>query len=501
VTVAPAGAAALTWAHVSTATTSISTRQPAPFAALPVSAVAGVVFVAHCATTFFGPAYWFDEVYMLAIGRFHLDWGSADQPPLTPLLAAGMDAIAAESILLLRIPAALATAAAVAVAALIARELGGERRAQVLTALAQATGLWVTLAGHWLTPYALEPVQWLTVVWLLIRWIRVREDRLLVITGVVVGIAALTKFQVLLLCAVLVVTALVFGPRELLRRRAFWAGAGVAALLAAPTLWWQHRHGWPQLQMTRVVAGEADALYGGRAAIAVQLLVLAGVLGTGLLVYGMVRMFRDEALRPYRFVAATFVVLFVVFVATAGRPYYLCGLYAPMVAAGAVAPQRRTDGSPRARGWSWPLRIVATVSAAAAVALLVVSAMTTRSDVGERIARETAAVYRALPEPVRGRTVLLGDSYIVAAYLDGHATRYGLPEAFSLNRSYGYFPPPAEDRDAALYVAGDDAPLRPYFTESRGVGVVGDDLRIYLLSGRTQPWSTIWQEQRTLSVD
>ena len=53
------------------------------------------------------------------------------------------------------------------VAALIARELGGDARAQALTAGAQATALWTTLAGHWLTPYTLEPVQWLLLGWLL----------------------------------------------------------------------------------------------------------------------------------------------------------------------------------------------------------------------------------------------------------------------------------------------------------------------------------------------
>src|SRR4029079_1168241 len=37
--------------------------------------------VLHCIASAFGDGYWFDEVYMLAIGRYHLDWGSADQPP------------------------------------------------------------------------------------------------------------------------------------------------------------------------------------------------------------------------------------------------------------------------------------------------------------------------------------------------------------------------------------------------------------------------------------
>jgi hypothetical protein len=229
-----------------------------------VLSIAAAVAVAQLVAAAVGGGYWFDEVYMLAIGRHHLDWGSADQPPIVPALAALMDRVAPGSIIALRLPAVVATAAAVVVAALIARELGGDRRAQALTAGAQATALWITLACHWLTPYTVEPVQWLVLVWLLVRWIRVRDDRLLPVLGLVVGVAAETKFQVLLLCAVLAVAVLALGPRELLGRPMLWLGAGIAALIAVPTLIWQAVHGWPQLQMGVVVASEADALYRGR---------------------------------------------------------------------------------------------------------------------------------------------------------------------------------------------------------------------------------------------
>jgi hypothetical protein len=112
-----------------------------PFATRGVLGIADLVAGLHCTATAFGSGYWFDEVYTLAIGRCHLDWGSADQPPLTPALAALADAVAPGSLIALRLPAALATAAAVVVAGLIARELGCDRRAQVFTAAAQATGL------------------------------------------------------------------------------------------------------------------------------------------------------------------------------------------------------------------------------------------------------------------------------------------------------------------------------------------------------------------------
>lgn len=477
------------------------TRAVAPFARGPVLAIAAVVAVAQAVAGFRGTSYWFDEVYMLAIGRHHLDWGSADQPPLTPLLAALMDAIAPGSIPALRLPAVLATAGAVVVAALVARELGGDRRAQVLTAGAQATALWTTLAGHWLTPYVLEPVQWLLLCWLLLRWIRVRDDRLLLALGAVAGIAAQTKFQVLLLAAVLLAAVAVCGPRELLRRPMLWAGAGIGALIAAPTLVWQAVNGWPQLQMSSVVAAEADALYGGRTGVALTLVICAGVAGTALLLYGLWVLLRAEEMRPYRFLAVTFLVLYALFVVAPGRPYYLGGLYGVIVAAGALDLQRRREaGRTRLRWAAWPAYAL---SAAVAGGLLVFTATTitsTSNDMGEAIARRAAAAYHALPADARGRTALVGDSYIVAAYLDGYSVRYDLPQAYSGNRGYGWFPPPPEEQTDALFVGRDPAALRPFFSDVRLVVDEGPDQKVWLCTGRTEPWERLWPQLRTLTV-
>jgi len=395
----------VTWTYVTASEAdTIPGQRIAPFATGIVLPIAAIAAVMHSVASLFG-GYWFDEVYMLAIGGHHLDWGSADQPPLAPSLAALSDAVAPGSLIALRMPAVLATACGVVVAGLIARELGCDRRAQGFTAAAQATGVWTTLFGHWLTPYTLEPVQWLLLIWLLIRWIRLRDDRLLLALGVVAGIAALTKFQVLLLCVVLVAAVAVVGPRELLRRRLLWVGAGIAALIATPTLVWQYAHGWPQLRMAPVVAGEAEALYGGRPGIAVQMIVFAGVVGAALVLYGLWRLLRDDELRDYRFVGVAFLLLFVVFVATAGRPYYLAGLYAPLAAAGALGLQRRRETGQKRRWLIWPAYVL---SVALAVGVLILSVSIVRTDVGERIAQRTADAYYALPQAQRERTVVFG---------------------------------------------------------------------------------------------
>jgi hypothetical protein len=188
----------------------------------------------------------------------------------------------------------------------------------------------------------------------------------------------------------------------------------------------------------------------------------------------------------------------VVFVATAGRPYYLAGLYAPLAAAGALGMQRRREAGKSRRSWLvWPTYVL---SMALAVGILILSVSIANSDVGEKIAQRTADAYHAMPQAQREHTVVFGESYIVAAYLDGYSKRYGLPEAYSANRSYGYFPPPPADHDALLYVGRDPDVLRPYFAEVRTVGDVGDDMHTYLLTGQRQSWAQIWPRLRTLTV-
>lgn len=408
-----------------------------------------------------------------------------------------MDQVAPGSLPALRVPAVPATAAAVVVAALIARELGGDRRAQVLTAGAQATALWVTLAGHWLTPYTLEPVQWLLLFWLLTRWVRVRDDRLLLMLGVVVGVAAETRFQVLALCAALVLGVLVAGPRELLARPMLWAGAGTAALLAAPTLLWQARHAWPQLQMGPIVVAEADALYGGRWGVAVLMVLGAGVAGTVLSLYGVFRLLGAAELRAYRFLGIAAVAMYVLFVVAVGRPYYLGGLYGLLAAAGALGLQRRREAG--RRRWSWTAWPAYALGTALAGALLALSPTLVSPAVPEQIARDAAAAYRALPPQQRDRTAVFGRSYIYAAFVDAYGGRYGLPAAHSGNRSYGYFTPPGQDVDAVLSIGGTGDDLRPFFTDVRRVGRSGD-AELWLATGRTGPWSQIWPRMRTLSV-
>jgi hypothetical protein len=105
-----------------------------------------------------------------------------------------------------------------------------------------------------------------------------------------------------------------------------------------------------------------------------------------------------------------------------------------------------------------------------------------------------------LPLDQRERTAIVGESYIVAAYVDGYSDRYRLPEAYSLSRSYGYFAPPPPECDTVLYIGREPGRLASDFATSQKVADVGDDMHAYLLTGPRQSWDQIWSRERTLTV-
>ncbi|CAM3942514.1 glycosyltransferase family 39 protein [Kibdelosporangium persicum] len=455
--------------------------------------IAAAVGVVHLVAGSLHREYFLDEAMTVVIGRWHLDWGAVDQAPVAPLLAWLTNTVAPGSVPLLRIVPSLATAAAVLVAALIARELGGDRRAQILTALAQATGLYSALVGHWLTPYTLEPLQWLVIVWLLVRWIRVRRDRLLVWTGAVLGLAAETRFQVILFAAVLMAAVAVVGPRELLRRPAFWLAAALAGVLAAPTLIWQALHDWPQLAMAGAVAQES-VLYGGRAGVAVGLVVTAGIIGTVLVLMGLVAVWTDERLRTYRFLSVTFIVLFVVFVATAGRYYYLFSLHGALAALGSVAfAHRRAAGRRTSNRVVWSGAILSVAGAVGAVVLGGI--LVSQRAPGPQV-HEVAQAWSTLSPDQRARAVLYVPNYVSAAEIDTADPALGLPLVHSGHRSYGRFDPPPDTKDLVVYTGTDPAELAALTTDFQQIGGTAAN-PVWLGRIHDRTWSAAWPELRT----
>jgi len=118
-----------------------------------------------------------DELYFLACSR-HLAWGYVDQPPLIAMIAWAVRNTLGQSLLAIRFLPALAGAVEVVLTALIARELGGRRFAQVLAAITTLTAPGILGSDSFFTMNAFEPLFWMTCAYLVIRIIKTGNESL-----------------------------------------------------------------------------------------------------------------------------------------------------------------------------------------------------------------------------------------------------------------------------------------------------------------------------------
>jgi 4-amino-4-deoxy-L-arabinose transferase-like glycosyltransferase len=461
-----------------------------------------------------GYGYHRDELYFLEAGR-HLAWGYADQGPVTPLIARGMSEISATSLTVLRLPSAVAAGAIVVLTGLLARELGGRGRAQLIAAACAAVASIVLFTGHLLETSTFDLLIWTVLSVLVIRAIRTGDDRLWVVAGVLLGVGLLNKPLPAFLALGLLAGVLIAGPRALLRNPYVWAGAGIALAFWAPWIVWQADHGWPQLDVSKSIAeGNSASSQPWWAIVPFQFLLISPVLAP-VWIAGLVRLFRDPAVREYRFIAWAWVVLAVVFMATRGKPYYLAGLLPLLLGAGAPVVDDWLDrGRAAARRALLVGAVILSAVIGGVIALPILPAedagpvVDVNADVGETIgwpelARTVAGVYRRLPS---GAVILTGN-YGEAGAIDRYGPALGLPQAYSGHNAFGDWGPPPDDAAPVVVVgiAADDrsSELRDCTVAARisnnaGVDNDEDGIHVYVCRGPVQNWAEAWPDLREL---
>jgi hypothetical protein len=423
-----------------------------------------------------------DELYFVAAGH-HLAWGYPDQPSLTPLIAAVADHIAHGNLVVLRLSSALVAGGLVIVSALTARELGGARAAQVLTSVVVATGVVTLVIGHLLTTTSLDVLFWTVVVLLVLRALRRDDPRWWLWAGVVAGVGFENKsLLAFLLFAVAVGVVVEPSARHHLTSRWLWAGVVAALLLPLPNVIWEAENCWPQLALSADINAE-DRVATERVFYVIQQLILFSPLAGVLWVFGLVQLFRNAARRWARPLATAYVALFVVFLVSGGKGYYLAGILPTLVAAGCVV---------LAELWSTRRLVVAGVALAlfaavawpAALPLLppATFADSVYSGLGEdqletigwpAFAATIHRVLDALPAAQRRSAVVFTENYGEA----GALTFYGLPApVFSGHNGWGYWGPPPEGA-APVIVVGYDRPSYD-FTGCRRAGRIDNGLGV-----------------------
>ena len=400
-----------------------------------------------------------DELATLEDAR-HLAWGYVAYPPVTPFFGRLSLVLFGTSLAGFRFFAAVAEALAVVLTGLMARELGGTRRAQLVAATAAIP---FCLVGGALMQYvSFDYLGWVLTAYFTLRLLKSDDPRWWVAIGSSIGFGMLSKYSMPFSVAGLFVGVLAADVRRHLKSKWLWYGVALSLLIFLPNLIWQAQHNFISIDFLQhihardVRQGRADGFLPGQ----LKLTLLAAPLWiAGLYFY----LFSPQGKR-YRTLAWLYLVPLLIFLVAKGRDYYLAAAYPMLYASGSVLLERqlqslRPPWAAILRGLMWTALVVdIAIMAALTLPLAPVNsawfniANEVNSDFREEIGWPelvaTAAHIRdSLPAEDRAHLGILATNYGEAGAVNLYGPQYGLPRAISGVNSFwekGYGNPPPE---------------------------------------------------------
>ncbi|HEX3722834.1 MAG TPA: glycosyltransferase family 39 protein, partial [Nitrolancea sp.] len=227
--------------------------------ALPVL-IAVIDFVIHMAFSD-NYGYFRDEFYYIAAGH-HLAFGYVDFPPMIAVLAAAMNVVAGDNLIAIHVIPALVVSMLVVVAGLQARELGGGRFAQFLSALGTAVIVVFMATGSIFSMDILDALLWSLVALVLMRLLRTGDQRLWLLIGLIAGIGLTTKVTMLFFGFALAAGLALSPSRSSFRSRWLYLGGLIALVFLLPYLIWNAIHGWPTIEFWQNYGGSGGGPLG-----------------------------------------------------------------------------------------------------------------------------------------------------------------------------------------------------------------------------------------------
>jgi hypothetical protein len=459
-----------------------------------------------------------DELAVLDDAR-HLAWGYVAYPPVTPFLGRLALALFGSSLVGFRFFATLAQCVAMVLAGLMARELGGKGKAQVLAALATAIAP-VSLAGASLFQYvSFDYLWWILIAYFVLRLLNSGNPRWWLGIGTTIGIGMLTKYTIGFYVAGLVIGVVATTNRRYLLSRWLWLGVAISVLIFIPNILWQYQHNFISLDFLRsiherdVAIGRTDSYLVDQFTICINILTIPLAL-SGLYFYAF-----SPSGRKYRTLAFMFVVPLLLFLLARGRGYYMTPAYPMLLAAGSVWWEDRLFKSSTLSWAIWPVLLTAGVLAgliAMPVTPINSALWRVSSKLNEDLKEEigwpelvgvVARVYYSLPADERMRTGILTGNYGEAGAINLYGPSHGLPGAISGVNSYwlrGYGEPPPQ----TLIVLGLSKKTRDkYFGSCEAVATVTNDFGItneetghrdvFVCRNLREPWPDFWKRVRS----
>ncbi len=421
-----------------------------------------------------------DEYYYIACSK-NLAWGFVDQQPLSSIILALSRFLFGDSIIGIRILSYIAGSLIVFVGGLLARELGGGKFAQTLTALmVMFCGVILGVSGYF-SMNAFDILLSALLFYYLIRLVKTEDPQMWIYIGIVFGIGFQNKLSFLFLGFGLAVGLILTSHKKYLLKKELWLGAGIAFLLFLPNLIWQIVNGFPTFEFMHNAA-----MYKNQPMSILEFILNASLeLNPGFVLYIIIAlyfMFICQNGKIYKIIGWMFISIFLLFVFNNGKPYYMGVLYPVMLAAGAVGADFLIEKY--LKNWVRIFLLVGIIPSAFIVTPFAIPVLDVepfieftnltgikpgsgeRSELGvlpqffadrfgwEEMVQKVSEVYNQLSEEEKQKALILGQNYGEAGAVDYYGKKYGLPKAISNHNNYWLWGYPENYNGEILIVIG-----------------------------------------------
>lgn len=454
-----------------------------------------------------------DALAFLANG-LSLDWGYVAYPPLTPFIGRIGLELFGTSLIGIKSLAALAQCIAMVFTGLMAKELGGGRRAQVIAAIAVGIGLMSLIMSTLFQYITFDYLFWTLIFYCLLRLLKSDNPRWWIGIGICIGLGMMTKYTMAFLVISIVFVVLVTNLRHHLRSPWLWFGVLLSILLFLPNIVWQIQHDFVSFDFLTYISGRDKLLGRADGFFTQQLYVNINPFVLPLALAGVYFYF-SAAGKRYRPLVYIFITTLLLFAIAGGRFYYVAPLYPMIIAAGAVVAeqwvQRRSPSHQKTI-----LAVVASlliVGGGVGIALMLPVAPVNSAlwnltsnvhdnfidQIGwEEMVETTADIYHAEKEAYTSLGIMASHYGSASAFVL-YGDQYDLPTAISPTNDYwwrGYGNPPP---DAVITIGFEANALEGQFNTCDLIGTVENKYQIekpynsiYLCAGVIGDWETIW---------
>jgi 4-amino-4-deoxy-L-arabinose transferase-like glycosyltransferase len=398
--------------------------------------------------------YFRDELYYIISGTQHLSLGYVDFPPFIAYVAALLNLISKDSLISIHIIPALNEGLLVFVSGMISRELGGGRKAQILTAIATLVSLDLLAFGSLLSPDSFDSLWWSLLAYIVIRVIRRKESKLWIMAGLVVGIGMLTKLTIIFFVGALFISMLAFpASRKYLRSKWFVVGGVLAILFVIPMIYWNSVHGWPMIQFYLEFRGDVSG--GGPLTFFTTQLLGISLLNVPVFILGLYFYLGAKEGSELRAFGLAYLLLYAFMTILNMKTYYLMPAYPMLFAAGAILIEKSFIARKGSLRWfgstSYVIALITVASLLAPLAMPILSPPTIINSYGasnyqasplpdrygwEYMASNLSEAVDALPPSIKNEACIFTSNYGEASAVNFFGKSLGLPKAISGQNNY-----------------------------------------------------------------